>query len=76
MCDVFYLLKNTKYTIHFRDLKLQYAWYFKQVYVFENGGQSTMGNDFKRYVILLFTFFYNLHIWIKSFSTDLKRRLL
>ena len=44
MCDVFYLLKNTKCTIHFRDLKLQYAWYFKQVYVFENGGQSTMGN--------------------------------
>ena len=58
MWDAFYLLKNFKC---FSDMKLQ-------AYFTENGRSSPMDNSFNRHINLLFTHFYNLHIWLQSFS--------
>ena len=52
----------------FSDLKPQCMSYLTTSLFHWNGGRSPMENSFNRHINLLFAHFYNLHIWLQSFS--------
>ena len=65
----FFLPKNTKCTSHFSDLKPQCMLFCKLTSL--EMGMIPHGHDFSRHFNLLFTIFFNLHMWFQSFSTEL-----
>ena len=65
----FFLPKNTKCTSHFSDLKPQCMLFYKLTSL--EMGMIPHGHDFSRHFNLLFTIFFNLHMWFQSFSTEL-----